>query len=68
LSDAQVIDWLRQANPALFSELMLQTPAGPAIVQPMLSVNARFAETQLVEHVALFRTTDPPSGDAVTVP
>jgi hypothetical protein len=68
LSDAQVIAWLRQANPPLFSELMLQARTGPAIVQPMLSVNARFAETHLVEHVTLFRTADLPSGDAVTVP
>jgi hypothetical protein len=67
MTKEQVIATLRRSGPALFADLMLPPGADPAIVQPMLAVDARFSESQLVEHVMLFRVraTGPVSGSAI---
>jgi hypothetical protein len=57
MSDEQVIARLRQASPKLFGDLMLPPGPAPDLVTPLLSVDARFAQTQLVEHVRLYRVS-----------
>ena len=57
MTEEQVIQRLKHANPGLFGDLMLPRTENIAGVESMVRVNAQFAETQVVEHVTLFRVS-----------